>query len=111
MADGEVDDEPQSYANAKHNQLNLHILNPHFSLHLGTLCSKILCLKYNTDMQTIRATSKSWIEFKKANGQTNSTISYYNSLFHCAARFLILTMLDFLIKLAYTKQKYLNPPL
>lgn len=70
MADGQKDDEAQSYDNTSHNQLNLHILNPQFSPHLCPLCFKILCLKSNTKTQIIyELLYESWTEEdKKVNG-------------------------------------------
>lgn len=44
-ADGHKDYKSQENYNTEHHQFDLHILDPHFSLHLRPLLPKILCLQ------------------------------------------------------------------
>lgn len=45
VANRQDDDEDECYDDAEHNELDLHVLKPHLSPHLGTLLSEILCLQ------------------------------------------------------------------
>lgn len=45
MAHRQDDDEDERDDDAQHDQLDLHVLEPHLPPHLGALLSEILCLQ------------------------------------------------------------------